>query len=76
MVTFRGREGPGFYKGGHDAQTANTLVCLKSLQRCVVILANDVRAEAGFPDLVIAILGQTGVPYAWEYGRRAGKSEP
>jgi hypothetical protein len=25
---------------------------------------------------VIAILGQTGVPYAWEYGRRAGKSEP
>lgn len=76
VVTFRGREGPGFYKGGHDAQTANTLVCLKSLQRCAVILSNDVRAEAGFPDLVIAILGQTGVPYAWEYGTRAGKSEP
>lgn len=76
VVTFRGREGPGFYKGGHDAQTANTLVCLTSLQRCVVILANDVRAEAGFADLVIAILGQTGVPYDWEYGTGAGKSEP
>lgn len=76
VVTFRGREGPGFYKGGHDAQTANTLVCLTSLQRCVVILANDVRAESGFADLVIAILGQTGVPYDWEYGSRAGKSEP
>ena len=76
VVTFRGREGPGFYKSGHDAQTASTLGCLKSLQRCVVLLSNDVRAEAGFADLVIAILGQTGVPYAWEYGRRAGKSEP
>ena len=75
VVTFRGREGPGFYKGGHDSQTANTLVCLTSSQRCVVILSNDVRAEAGFADLVTAILGATGVPYAWEYGARAGKSE-
>lgn len=75
VVTFRGREGPGFYKGGHDSQTANTLVCLTSSQRCVVILSNDVRAEAGFADLVTAVLGATGVPYAWEYGARAGKSE-
>jgi hypothetical protein len=76
VVTFRGREGPGFYKGGHDSQTANTLVCLTSSRRCVVILSNDVRAEAGFADLVTAVLGATGVPYAWEYGGGAGKSEP
>lgn len=76
VVNFAGPQGPGFYKGGHDSQTANTLVCLQGSQRCVVILANDVRAEAGFTDLVTAILGATGVPYAWEYGLSAGKSEP
>jgi hypothetical protein len=37
-------------------------------------LANDVRAEAGFPDLVHFVLGDTGVPYEWEYGTHAGKS--
>ena len=42
--------------------------------RCVVILSNDVRAEAGFADLVRFILGDTGVPYDWEYGDHAGKS--
>lgn len=76
VVNFAGPQGPGFYKGGHDSQTANTLVCLQGSQRCVVILANDVRAEAGFTALVTAILGATGVPYAWEYGLGAGKSEP
>ena len=39
-----------------------------------VILANDVRAEAGFAELVHLILGDTGVPYDWEYGDQAGKS--
>ncbi len=76
VVNFAGPQGPGFYKGGHDSQTANTLVCLQGSQRCVVILSNDVRAEAGFADLVTAVLGATGVPYAWEYGLGAGKSEP
>ena len=31
-------------------------------------------AEAGFAELVHTILGDTGVPYDWEYGDRAGKS--
>jgi CubicO group peptidase (beta-lactamase class C family) len=74
VVTFDGPQGPGFYKGGHDGQTANTMVCLKKSQRCVLILSNDVRNEAGFADLVRFILGDTGVPYAWEYGDHAGKS--
>jgi hypothetical protein len=40
----------------------------------VLLLANDVRAEASFPDLVRFVLGDNGVPYDWEYGDRAGKS--
>jgi hypothetical protein len=50
------------------------MVCIEAGQRCVVILSNDVRSEAGFDDLVKLILGETGVPYDWEYGDRAGKS--
>jgi CubicO group peptidase (beta-lactamase class C family) len=74
VVTFDGPQGHGFYKGGHDGQTANTMVCIESRQRCVVILSNDVRSEAGFATLVRFILGDTGVPYDWEYGDQAGKS--
>src|SRR5580658_1582396 len=74
VVVFDGPQGHGYYKGGHDGQTANTLVCIDANQRCVVILSNDVRSEAGFADLVRFILGDTGVPYDWEYGDHAGKS--
>ncbi|HYO80427.1 MAG TPA: serine hydrolase domain-containing protein [Bryobacteraceae bacterium] len=74
VIVFDGPQGHGFYKGGHDGQTANTMVCIEAGQRCVVILSNDVRSEAGFGDLVRFILGDTGVPYEWEYGDRAGKS--
>jgi CubicO group peptidase (beta-lactamase class C family) len=73
-VVFDGPQGHGFYKGGHDGQTANTMVCMDDGQRCVVILSNDMRAEAGFRELVSFILGETGVPYYWEYGSFAGKS--
>jgi hypothetical protein len=74
VVVFDGPQGHGFFKGGHDGQTANTLVCIEGSQRCVVILSNDVRSEAGFADLVRFFLGDTGVPYDWEYGDHAGKS--
>jgi CubicO group peptidase (beta-lactamase class C family) len=74
VIVFNGPQGPGFYKGGHDGQTANTMVCVESGQRCALILSNDVRNEAGFPELVKFILGDTGVPYDWEYGDHAGKS--
>lgn len=67
VVTFSGPQGPGWYKGGHDDITANTLVCLSESERCVLILSNDVRAEKAFPALVRAVLGETGVPYQWEY---------
>jgi CubicO group peptidase (beta-lactamase class C family) len=68
VVTFKGPQGPGFYKGGHNDTTANTWVCVERGKRCVVLLSNDVRAEAAFSGLVRFILGETGVPYDWEYG--------
>ena len=71
VVTFTGPQGPGFYKGGHNDSTGNTWVCVERRARCVVILANDVRAEAMFPQLVRSILGETGAPWAWEYGPKA-----
>ncbi len=74
VVIFDGPQGHGFYKGGHDGQTANTMVCIEGSQRCVVILSNDVRSEAGFSDLVRFVLGDTGVPFEWEYDDHAGKS--
>ena len=74
VVVFDGPQGHGFFKGGHDGQTANTMVCVEASQRCVLILSNDVRSEAGFAELVRFILGDTGVPYDWEYGDHAGKS--
>jgi CubicO group peptidase (beta-lactamase class C family) len=74
VVVFDGPQGHGFYKGGHDEQTANTVVCLQKKQRCVLVLSNDVRAEAGFAEIVRFVLGDTGVPYEWEYGDHAGKS--
>ena len=74
VVVFDGPQGHGFYKGGHDGQTANSMVCIDASQRCVLILSNDVRSEAGFSELVGFILGDTGVPYDWEYGDHAGQS--
>ncbi|HEL3864217.1 TPA: beta-lactamase family protein [Stenotrophomonas maltophilia] len=68
VVTFTGPQGAGFYKGGHDDAVGNTLVCVEQGQRCVVTLGNDVRAEATFPALVRFVLGETGVPWEWEYG--------
>ena len=68
VVVFKGPQGRGFFKGGHNDTTGNTWVCVEKGMRCVVILANDVRAEAAFPRLVRFMLGNTGVPWAWEYG--------
>jgi hypothetical protein len=68
MIAFNGPQGAGFYKGGHNDSTANTWVCVEAGKRCVVILSNDVRAEPAFPAIVKSIIGETGVPWAWEYG--------
>ncbi|MDQ3289133.1 MAG: beta-lactamase family protein [Pseudomonadota bacterium] len=67
MVVFDGPQGPGFNRGGHNEWTGNTLVCVQEGRRCVVILSNDVRAEAAFPHLVEFVLGETGAPWQWIY---------
>lgn len=72
LIVFKGPQGPGFFKGGHNDETANTMVCVERRKRCVLILSNDVRAEPAFPRLVRFILGDTGVPYEWEYGAEIG----
>ena len=74
VIVFDGPQGHGFFKGGHNEITGNSFVCLERSRRCVLLLANDVRAERAFTDLVRFVLGETGVPYGWEYGDRAGKS--
>lgn len=68
VVTFAGPQGPGWFKGGHNDSTGNMWVCLVRSGRCVVILSNDVRAEAAFPGIVRRLLGETGLPWQWEYG--------
>jgi CubicO group peptidase (beta-lactamase class C family) len=69
VVVFDGPQGPGFYKGGHEDFAGNAWVCLERSRRCVVLLSNDVRAEKAFPGIVAAIMGETGMPWRWEYGR-------
>lgn len=68
VIVFDGPQGRGFFKGGHNDSTGNTWVCVERTQDCVVILANDVRAERAFPRIVRELLGETGAPWAWEYG--------
>jgi CubicO group peptidase (beta-lactamase class C family) len=67
VITFKGPQGRGFIKGGHNDSTPNIWACLERGRRCVVILSNDVRAETAFPKLVDSILGDTGLPWRWEY---------
>ena len=68
VIVFDGPQGRAFYKGGHNDSTGNTWVCVERTKDCVVILANDVRAERAFPRIVRELLGETGAPWAWEYG--------
>jgi hypothetical protein len=68
VIVFKGPQGAGFYKGGHDDAAGNTWVCVEQRRRCVVLLSNDVRTERAFPGLVSLILGETGAPWNWEYG--------
>jgi CubicO group peptidase (beta-lactamase class C family) len=68
LITFTGPQGAAFFRSGHNDSTGNTLVCLEKGQRCVLIMSNDVRAEAAFPMIVRDILGETGTPWRWIFG--------
>lgn len=65
---FEGPQGKGFFAGGHNDSTGNMLVCLERGKRCVLFLGNDVRMEAAYPRLARFLLGETGLPWQWEYG--------
>lgn len=73
VVTFRDRSGPAWFKGGHNDSTGNMVLCLESGGRCVVMLANDVRAERIYPELARRVLGETDMPWQWEYGAQLPK---
>ena len=68
LVTFRDTTGPAFFKGGHDEGIGNIVVCLETPRRCAVLLSNDVRAERIYPEVVKLVLGETKMPWSWEYG--------
>ena len=68
LVTFKDRSGPAWFKGGHDDGTGNMVICLENGRRCVVMLSNDVRAERIYPELARRVLGETDMPWKWEYG--------
>ena len=67
LVTFRDTTGPAWFKGGHNDWTGNMVVCLEHGKRCIVLLSNDVRAERIYPALTGVVLGDTRMPWAWEY---------
>jgi len=67
LVTFRDTSGPAWFKGGHNDWTGNMVVCLENARRCLVLLSNDVRAERIYPALARHVLGETKMPWAWEY---------
>jgi CubicO group peptidase (beta-lactamase class C family) len=69
VIVFDGPQGSGFYKGGHEDSVGNVWICVARQERCVVLLSNDVRAEKAFPSIVEFVLGDTGVPWKWEYGQ-------
>ncbi len=67
VVTYRHDGGTAWFKGGHNDSTGNLVICLEGQQRCLVLLANDVRAERVYPELARAILGGVSMPWEWEY---------
>jgi CubicO group peptidase (beta-lactamase class C family) len=67
VVTFTDTTGPAWFKGGHNDWTGNMVICLENTKRCVVMLGNDVRAERIYPEIARIILGETKMPWAWEY---------
>lgn len=67
VMRFEGPQGAGFFRGGHNDSTGNLLICLERGQRCVLMMANDVRAEAFFQQIASLVLGDTGLPWGWLY---------
>lgn len=75
VITYEDARGRVWFKGGHNDSTGNMLICIEREQRCLVLLANDVRAERIYPELARAILGELALPWPWEYEWFVGAGE-
>lgn len=71
VMTFAGPQGPGFFRGGHNDSTGNLWICVDRRRRCVLMMSNDVRAEAFFQEIATVVLGETGLPWGWLYPQLA-----
>ncbi len=67
VETWQGPKGLSFAKGGHNDWTGNLVICQEVEQRCLVMLANSVRAEIIFPAITRLVLGETNYPWWWTY---------
>ena len=67
VVVFADASGPAWFKGGPNDWTGNMVVCLEASRDCVVMMANAVRAERIFPEVARLVLGETRMPWRWEY---------
>ena len=67
VIVHDGPQGHAFFKGGHNDITDNMLVCVEKGRRCVVILTNSGVGQRIIPSIVRATLGDTGMPWSWEY---------
>lgn len=66
VITWQSPYGTAWFKGGHNDWTGNQAFCVERVKRCVILLANDVRAESIFQRLVETTLGDPGFPWSWE----------
>ena len=73
VETWRGPQGRGFLKGGHNEKTDNMLVCLIDADRCVLLLSNTAKGDRIFPQIIEEILGDTGFPWHWKYSSLQAK---
>ncbi len=73
VETWKGPQGRGFIKGGHNEKTDNILVCLIDADRCVLLLSNTAKGDRIFPQIIERILGDTGFPWHWEYSSLQAK---
>ncbi|WP_417481627.1 serine hydrolase domain-containing protein [Maricaulis sp.] len=64
---YQDETGHWWSKGGHNPWTGNQAICHEEAQRCIVLLANSVRAELIYPQIVERVLGENPVPWWWYY---------
>lgn len=72
VVLFDGPQGRGFFKGGHDRGGDNMMVCLLERETCVLMMTNIAKGHKIFPQIAEQVLGETGLPWRWEYAQLDG----